>query len=237
MGSNGGNTIHRRDFLGTLVATGAVGLAAMTPFRLNAMQDTMMHGQGMGNTSTAGFEDWLNKIKSKHRQVFDSPQPVGGMPFAWARVFLMTSGSGNQVQAGSSGDDTQAVIVLRHSAIPLAMKSDLWKKYNFSKVFDVRNAQTQKPITQNVFWEPKQGSLPLPGMGIDELMKDGALIGVCDMAITVFSQEVAKKMNLKAEDVKKEWEEGVLPGIQIVPSGVLAVNRAQEHGCTYCFAG
>ena len=74
-------------------------------------------------------------------------------------------------------------------------------------------------------------------MGIDELMKDGALIGVCDMAIMVYSQAVAKKMNLKAEDVKKEWEEGVLPGIQIVPSGVLAVNRAQEHGCTYCFAG
>ncbi len=77
----------------------------------------------------------------------------------------------------------------------------------------------------------------LPGMGLDELMKDGVLVGVCDMAITVFSMGVAKKMNLKAEDVKKEWEEGVLPGVQVVPSGVLAINRAQEHGCTYCFLG
>jgi intracellular sulfur oxidation DsrE/DsrF family protein len=30
---------------------------------------------------------------------------------------------------------------------------------------------------------------------------------------------------------------GLLPGIQIVPSGVWAVGRAQEHGCQYCFAG
>jgi len=29
----------------------------------------------------------------------------------------------------------------------------------------------------------------------------------------------------------------LFPGIQVVPSGVMAVGRAQEHGCTYCFAG
>jgi hypothetical protein len=237
MRSKEGNTIHRRDFLGTLVATGAVGLTALAPFRLNAMQDKPAQDQGMSNANTSGFEDWLGKIKGKHRQVFDSPHHVGGLPLAWTRVFLMTGGSGEKVQAGTDSNDVQAVLVLRHASIPLAMKNDLWKKYNFTKVFDIQDAQTKKPITQNVFWQPKQGALPVPGMGIDELMKDGALIGVCDMAIMVYSQAVAKKMNLKAEDVKKEWEEGVLPGIQIVPSGVLAVNRAQEHGCTYCFAG
>jgi hypothetical protein len=230
--SKGGNTIHRRNFLGTLVASGAVGLAALTPFRLNAMQDKAMQSQGAGNANPSGFEDWLNKIKGKHRQVFDSPHHVGGLPFAWTRVFLMT----NQA-AGVSVDDVQAVLILRHESIPLAMDSALWKKYNFSKVFDVINGETKKPITENVFWQPKQGALPLPGMGIDELMKDGVLIGVCDMALTVYSMGVAKKMKLKAEDVKKEWVAGILPGIQLVPSGVLAVNRAQEHGCTYCFAG
>jgi len=25
--------------------------------------------------------------------------------------------------------------------------------------------------------------------------------------------------------------------VQVVPSGVLAVSRAQEKGCSYCFAG
>lgn len=227
MRSKEGNMIHRRDFLGTLVATGAVGLSSLTPFRLNAMQE-----QGMGKTNTSGFDDWLNKIKAKHRQLFDAPHALGGMPFVWARVFQMTNQS-----VGVSEDDVQAVIVLRHEAIALAMDSALWKKYNFSKVFGVIDEQTKKPITQNIFWQPKQGSLMLPGMAIDELMKSGSLIGVCDMAITVFSKAVAGKMKANPDEVKKEWEAGVLPGIQIVPSGVLAVNRAQEHGCSYCFCG
>jgi intracellular sulfur oxidation DsrE/DsrF family protein len=45
------------------------------------------------------------------------------------------------------------------------------------------------------------------------------------------------KMNLDAAEVRKEWMAGLLPGIQVVPSGVWAVGRAQEHGCAYCFAG
>jgi len=42
---------------------------------------------------------------------------------------------------------------------------------------------------------------------------------------------------LKAEDARKEWTENVLPGIQIVPSGVWALGRAQEKQCAYIFAG
>jgi len=69
------------------------------------------------------------------------------------------------------------------------------------------------------------------------LQNDGVMFCVCDMAMTVFSAVVAKGMNMDAAAVKKEWVAGVLPGIQVVPSGVWAVGRAQEHGCAYCFAG
>jgi intracellular sulfur oxidation DsrE/DsrF family protein len=41
-------------------------------------------------------------------------------------------------------------------------------------------------------------------------------------------------MGLKAADVKQEWLQGLLPGIQPVPSGVWAIGRAHEHGCAYC---
>jgi len=37
--------------------------------------------------------------------------------------------------------------------------------------------------------------------------------------------------------VKADWVAGLMPGVQVVPSGVLAVSRAQEKGCNYCFAG
>jgi intracellular sulfur oxidation DsrE/DsrF family protein len=70
-----------------------------------------------------------------------------------------------------------------------------------------------------------------------ELLKSGVLVGACDVALTVYSSGVAKKMGLAPEAVKKEWVAGLFPGIQVVPSGVLGVARAQELGCAYCFAG
>jgi intracellular sulfur oxidation DsrE/DsrF family protein len=63
------------------------------------------------------------------------------------------------------------------------------------------------------------------------------LVGACDVALTVYSMAAAEKMKMSPEAVKKEWIAGLIPGVQIVPSGVLGVARAQELGCAYCFAG
>jgi intracellular sulfur oxidation DsrE/DsrF family protein len=60
---------------------------------------------------------------------------------------------------------------------------------------------------------------------------------VCNAALTVHTAVIAAAMKLDATEVKKDWEAGILPGIQMVPSGVWALGRAQEHGCGYIFAG
>jgi hypothetical protein len=44
-------------------------------------------------------------------------------------------------------------------------------------------------------------------------------------------------MKLDPAEVRKDWVSGVLPGIQLVPSGVWALGRAQEKQCGYIFAG
>jgi intracellular sulfur oxidation DsrE/DsrF family protein len=219
----------RRSFLGSLAAgAAALGLAAVTsPFNLSAKPKS--HPQP---SDDAGFEGWLGKIKGKHRQVFDTPMPNGGFAFAWARVFLMTN-----KQVGVADNDMTSVIVLRHDAIPFAMDHSLWSKYKFGEVFKITDKATNAPAVRNTHYQPKAGELLLPDMSIEELTKSDVLIGVCDVALTVYSSMVAKTMNADAAEVKKDWVAGILPGIQIVPSGVLAVNRAQEHSCTYCFAG
>ncbi|MFN2439902.1 MAG: hypothetical protein ABR503_11935, partial [Chitinophagaceae bacterium] len=65
----------------------------------------------------------------------------------------------------------------------------------------------------------------------------GVMFCVCDAALTVYSGAVAQGMNANAGELKKEWVTGLLPGIQVVPSGVWALGRAQERGCGYIFAG
>ena len=219
----------RRTFFGKL-ATGAAAIGATT-----LMDPKRVFGASLNSPTPSddtSFETWLGKIKGSHKQVFDCMMPDNGMPLAWTRVFLMTNKA-----VGVADDECTAVVVLRHESIPLAMEDRLWDKYKFGKVFKLNDPTTKKPALRNSYWKPKPKELPLPGMAINELLDSGVLVGVCDMALTVYSSIVAGQMKMDPAECKKDWVSGVLPGIEIVPSGVLAVNRAQEHGCTYCWAG
>jgi len=217
----------RRQFLGRLAAGAAtMGLASLAdPLTLAAEPVSPLPDE-------KSFEEWLGRIKGKHKQVFDSMMPDNGMPLAWSRVFLMSN-----KQLGVPESECTAVLVLRHDSIPLAMEDRLWAKYKFGEMFHVHDWGTTTPSVRNAFWKPQPNTLPLPGMGLNELLDSGVLVGVCDMALTVYSQMAAEKMKMSAEECKKEWVSGVFPGVQIIPSGVIAVNRAQERGCTYCWAG
>jgi intracellular sulfur oxidation DsrE/DsrF family protein len=126
-----------------------------------------------------------------------------------------------------------AVVILRHEALPLAMGDPLWAKYSLGERFSIKDGAA--PATRNPY--AVITGLPIPGLGISELIKSGVLVGACDVALTVYSAGAAKKMGLSPDAVKKEWVAGLLPGVQVVPSGVLGVARAQELGCVYCYAG
>jgi intracellular sulfur oxidation DsrE/DsrF family protein len=221
---------RRRGFLGS-VAAGAAALGMTTLIKpLNAVASTNFQPP---SPTGEELEAWLGKIKGKHRQVFDAPSPNHGFPLAWSRIFLMTN-----KQVGVADDDMTAVVILRHDAIPIGMGHDLWAKYKFGENFKIEDEVTKAPAVRNPFYQPKAGELKLPDMSVEDLEKSGVLFGICDMALTFYSKFMfAPKMNMDADAIKKDWVEGILPGIQIVPSGVLAVNRAQEHGCTYCYAG
>lgn len=226
----------RRQFLET-IATGAaaLGLASIAvPARLNA-ESLALPELEINNPSDPDL--WFKKLKGKHRIMFDVTQPHEIFPFAWPKVFLLT----NQ-HTGAPANDCGVVVVLRHAGIAYAFEDRLWNKYHFGEVFKADDPKTKSPALRNPFWMPKPGDFKVPGVGevaigINDLQKDGVMFCVCDMAITVYSAVVSDMMKMPAEEVKKDWMSGLLPGIQVVPSGVWAIGRAQEHGCAYCFAG
>ena len=113
------------------------------------------------------------------------------------------------------------------------------KKYKFGEHFKADDPGTKTTAIRNPFWQTKKGAFKIPGVGevaiaINELQNSAVLFCVCEAAILVNSTVVAGKMGLNPEDVKKDWMESLLPGIQPVPSGVWAIGRAHEHGCAYC---
>jgi intracellular sulfur oxidation DsrE/DsrF family protein len=219
-------TTHRRGFLGTLGAAAAAGLAFLSPVKLHG--STPAKG-GPLHAADPAFEAWLNKMAGKHKMCFDAPEPNGGMAVVWPRVWL----NGNNDNYATKDADNTAVIILRHAAIPIAMKDELWAKYKFGEVFGIKEGDMA--ATRNIF--AKQLPLPLPGTGLEPLLAAGAQVGVCNVALTVYSGMIAQKMGMDAAAVKAEWVAGLVPGVQVVPSGVLAVARSQEKGCAYCFAG
>jgi len=233
MEKNDHTTTNRRAFIGTL----ATGAAAMSLAGLATPLQTMAKQKDHFPTDDDP-DAWFKKLDSKkHKIVFDATEPNGMMPFAWPRVFLVTNG-----MTGSSEKDTGVVVVLRHEAIPFAMDTSLWTKYKFGEVFKVNDDKTKTSSVRNAFWKPGKDDFQLPGLGsvqigINELQDSGVMFCVCNMALTVYSAAVAQMTGMKSDEVYNDWKKGVLPGIQVVPSGVWAVGRAQEHGCAYCFAG
>jgi intracellular sulfur oxidation DsrE/DsrF family protein len=230
----------RRNFLGTL-ATGAATISAASLAPLSAGAKKISE-----NFHQEGDPDaWFKQIKGKHRIVFDATQPHEVFPFAWPAVFLMTNEA-----TGTPSKENTVVVILRHNAIPYAFEDRLWAKYNFGEVFKASEigpafkAADYKTAAsvRNPFWKPKMGDFQVPGIGsvaigINDLQEQGVMFCVCNAAITVYSTAISQGMNMSPEEVKKDWLAGLLPGIQVVPSGVWAVGRAQEHGCAYCFAG
>ncbi len=222
--------LRRREFLGSIAAgAAAVGMLSI-PSSVKAVPSLL-------EQTTNDADDWFKKVKGKHRIVFDATRPNGLFPFAWPKVFLLTNAA-----TGTPEKDNGVVVVLRHEAIPYAFEDKLWTKYKFGEMFKADDPRTKATAMSNPFWKPKTGDYKIPGfgnvaIGINELQDNGVMFCVCNAAMTVFSAVVAEQTKVNAADVLKEWTAGLLPGIQIVPSGVWAVGRAQEHGCAYCFAG
>jgi intracellular sulfur oxidation DsrE/DsrF family protein len=186
-----------------------------------------------GGRGADDVENWPGALTGKHRQVFDAVSPNEGFSLVWSHIFLLTNAEASRIPESELND----VVVLRHGAAVLAFTDPVWKKYRLGEMTGVKDPATKAPAQRNPFFHPRDGDLPFPQASLDKLLARGATIGVCNVALGVLSSQRASVIGVTPEDARKEWEAHVIPGITIVPSGVWAVNRAQEHGCSYCYAG
>lgn len=213
----------RRSFIAAFAAAAAaIGLGKQAPAAAAA--------ETGGGTS---FQAWLDGIPGKYRQVYDAPSPNNGFALTWSHVYLLTGAEGYNVPESELG----VVVVLRHSAIPIAMRDEVWAKYQLGEHSKINDPATKAPALRNPFAFIKPGDMPLPEAALEKLIGRGVRVAVCGTAIHFQSMRIAKAMGLPHETVKNDFLAAVIPGVQVVPSGVLAVNGAQTKGCTYCFAG
>ena len=112
-----------------------------------------------------------------------------------------------------------------------------WNKYKLGDFFGI-NDYTKKAAIRNPFYDPKDGDYPINGPGgIKSQQERGAMFCVCNLALQVYSGKYAEKMGGNPTEIYNDWISGVIPGIEVVPSGVWALGLAQKNGCGYIFAG
>ncbi len=219
----------RRSFFATL----ALGVSASAFPMMVKEFENMEKLPELNPIDSKDAEEWFKNIKGSHRIAYDGSTPHNTLPIVWNWAFYESNNL-----TGSPDIDITAMTVLRHTAIAYAFRSEIWQKYPIGKVFNINDNSTNEPSQRNTVYNPQKGDLPLPQVeGIMRLQERGALFCVCNLAIQVYSGAISNQVGIDSNVVYKDIIDGLLPGIQLVPSGVWALGRAQENGCGYIFAG
>jgi intracellular sulfur oxidation DsrE/DsrF family protein len=166
---------------------------------------------------------WLDALTGMHRQVYDIVTPAGTIGIAFARNFLTANAEGY----GLTDTDSSVVVSFRHRAVYYAFGDAMWEKFKFGEsVQPEGGAQNKNPATRN-------SELSL----ITTLQSRGVVFTVCGMALRRRAREAAQRAGTPPEAMLEQWRAGLIPGVVEVAAGVIAVNRAQERGFTYVYAG
>jgi hypothetical protein len=216
----------RRSFLGRLAAgTAALGLTAFLPVTACAAEKTVATASDSTSASPEP-SDWPGTLKTKHKMAIDAFAMNEGFALAFAYTFMLPYASVTPLPA-------TAVIIFRHEGFPIALTDAVWAKYKIGKAMNIVDPSTKAPAVRNPFFHPKPGSLAIDDMALDKLMARGTVFGACNVALHLLSAKFAAGAGVTPEVALKDWTDGIIPGITVIPSGTWGVNRAQEVGCTY----
>ena len=228
----------RRRLIGAGMVAAAAGMAAACSSRAKSEA-----GAASGWSPTADSQDsWLDKPGTKHRMAFDSVSGEGGEEaLGYANNFIHV----NQSDYGLKPEDIGVVIIFRHMATPYGYTDAVWKKYGkaFAEKMKLRDELAKRAPTMNPMLArgpakkpPAKGLEWLGESSITDLTSRGVQFAVCGLATKVIAGLLAGETG-DAQAIEAELKSNLVPGARIVPAGISAVNRAQEHGYSFAYVG
>lgn len=209
---------------GTLLAMATIWAAAGA-----AVTSTRLAATALGPVAEAPADNWLKGLQGKHRQFFDSPSANGGIPLVHIMNYYDTYNSAY----GIPDADIDAVGTFYGSTTFHALNDAMWAKYQLGE-FLKENAPSGQPATANP-WRtaPVVLGMTLAPASIEALQKRGATFIVCNNALTIFSGLLAQARGLDAKVVYADLRANILPGVELIPGMVVAVEQAQKAGLSY----
>jgi hypothetical protein len=223
-----GMTTNRREFIERLSATAVLGAFPTAAFASSGEATPA----GAATAESWDFS-WTNALKGKkHRALFDCTDIESGHGVWRASIWE----NHYQQALGANAADIKTVLVLRHKAVVLAFQQPLWEAAGIGAGEKVLHPVTQQSTDLNpVLLSSARSELPegFDAFALPRFISRGGIVLACHLALQNFAGRWAQRAGISPEDATKRTIAGVVPGVVLMPSGILACVKAQEEGCHY----
>jgi hypothetical protein len=208
-------------FRRAIIGVSGLGLVASVAAMSAATSPLEAHATGYANA-------WL-KSTAKHRQFFDSPAPNGGILL----VHMMNYYDTWNKAYGTPDKNINAVGTFYGTTTFFGVNDAMWAKYKIGEFLGEKDASGAL-ATSNPWREaPFILGMEIRPASIESLQKRGASFILCNNALTIFSGMLAKARGLDADAVYADLKANILPGVELIPGMVVAIEQAHTAGLSY----
>jgi len=195
---------------------GSVAAVTVAPSRLDAR-------------SAAPADLWLKNATGKHRQLFDSPTSGGGIPL----VHIMNYYDTWNKAYGVPDKEIDAIGTFYGATTFFGVNDAMWAKYRLGEFLGEKDG-AGAPATKNPWREaPVILGMEIRPASVEALQKRGATFILCNNALGIFSGMLAKARGLDSDAVYADLKANILPGVELIPGMVVAIEQAHAAGLSY----
>jgi len=187
-------------------------------------------------------DGWMDKPGTRHRLMFDSTAASAAES---AMFYADTYYAANKSGYGLDPQALGVILVLRHMATPFGYNDTVWAKHGaaFADKLKLAGEQAIRATKNNPLLsaandgkaknDPKSKDGDDAPVTLATLAAKGARFAVCGVATQGIAAQLAKGSDASAKAIEDELKANLIPGAVIVPAGIVAVDRAQEHGYAF----
>lgn len=202
----------RRQFvLGGLMGAGGVVLSAS---RLDALP-----------TAAPRSDEWFDRLRGTEHYLFDSPEPRDGRMLALMRHYYDTC----RDDYGLSERDVTAVGTFYSRTTFHGLDDPMWERYQLDSFQEPRIDGSGNPWRR----APMISGRSEPSASIESLQQRGAVFLLCRAALRTRAGQVAERRGADPEAVYADMAGHLVPGVILIPSVIVAIQRAQRRGVAY----
>jgi intracellular sulfur oxidation DsrE/DsrF family protein len=209
----------RRRFLAGGAAA-AAGLVAASTRRLEAAERQL--------SGATDHDAWIERMAGEDRFLFDASDHRDGRLLGLIHHYYDT----HRDSYGLSEREVSAAGTLYGTTIFFGLTDAMWAKYPLGAAIGDETLRHNPWRTAPVV----RGKV-VPTAGIESLQQRGAVFLLCYDGLKTRSRQVAAQVGREAPDVLADMEAHVLPGVVVVPSVIVAIQRAQRRGVAYYRVG